>query len=143
MKYVSLILLVVLFLVIGCSSGFNGVNGVNGNSCTATTVGAVVLPPNGGLQIQCPGQNALFVSNGANGNTGLDGTQISTVQFCPGATSYPSEFNEIGICIGGNIYAVYSANDGFLTQIVPGSYNSNAIGSSCNFTVLPNCVIQN
>lgn len=81
---------------------------------------------------------------GATGPAGANGTAITVVQFCAGVTpSYPSTFPETGLCINGNIYAVYSANDGFLTEIVPGAYNSNAIGSSCSFTVLPNCLIQN
>ena len=72
------------------------------------------------------------------------GSVITPVQFCPGSiTSYPTTYAEVGLCINNNIWAVYSANDGFLTEIVPGYYTSNAIGSSCNFTVLPNCVISN
>lgn len=71
------------------------------------------------------------------------GTVITTVQFCPGTTSYPGEFNEIGFCINNNLYAVYSANNGFLTYIPPGNYSSNAIGSSCSFTVATNCDIIN
>jgi hypothetical protein len=76
------------------------------------------------------------------GPAGSNGTVITTVQFCPGTSSYPSTFPELGLCINNNLYAVYSANDGFLTLIPPGSYNSNAIGSSCTFTVLPNCSIS-
>jgi hypothetical protein len=70
------------------------------------------------------------------------GTVITPVQFCPGTTSYPGEFNEVGFCINNNLYAVYSANNGFLTYIPNGYYNSNAIGSSCNFYVNSNCVIS-
>jgi hypothetical protein len=81
--------------------------------------------------------------DGTNGLNGAPGTKITSVQFCPGNVTYPTIFPEIGFCIEGNLYAVYSANDGFLTEIPPGQYLSNAIGSSCNFTVLPNCVISN
>lgn len=85
----------------------------------------------------------LLVSCGHDGTNGAPGTTISSVQFCPGSiATYPTTFPEIGFCIEGNLYAVYSANDGFLTEIPPGQYLSNAIGSSCNFTVLSNCVIQ-
>jgi len=88
------------------------------------------------------GHNGLNGTNGTPGINGTNGTVVTSVQFCPGTPSYASTFPETGLCFNGNIYAVYSANDGFLTEIVPGAYTSNAIGSSCNFTVLPNCVIQ-
>lgn len=79
---------------------------------------------------------------GPQGLPGIDATQITIVQFCPGNTNYPTTFNEIGFCINSQIYAVYSANDGFLTLVPPGNYSSNAINSSCNFVVYPNCVIE-
>ena len=83
-------------------------------------------------------------TNGAPGPQGNPGgLNVTTVQFCPGTPAYPSTFPEVGFCIQGNIYAVYSANDGFLTEVIPGAYTSNAIGSSCNFTVLANCEVQN
>lgn len=79
---------------------------------------------------------------GPRGPSGLDGTTITTVQFCSGTTTYPTTFNEVGFCINGVIWAVYSANNGFLTEVPPGNYSSNAIGSSCSFTVLPGCIIN-
>lgn len=82
-------------------------------------------------------------TNGTNGSNGTDGSTITTVQFCSASTVYPSTFSEVGLCINGNLWAVYSANDGFLTEIVPGAYTSDGIGSSCNFTVLPNCIVSN
>jgi len=81
-------------------------------------------------------------AQGPSGAPGTDITEITWVQFCPGTTSYPSNFQEGGLCFGGNVYGVYSANDGFLTELPPGTYSSNAIGNSCTFTLLPNCVIQ-
>lgn len=79
---------------------------------------------------------------GIPGTAGTNGTTINPVQFCPSVTpNYPTTFPESGFCIDGNIYAVYSANDGFLTLIPPGQYVSNAIGSICTFQVLPNCVV--
>ena len=83
---------------------------------------------------------------GEQGIPGVNGSPaqiISSVQFCPGVSNYPSTFPEIGFCIDNNLYAVYSANDGFLTLIPPGYYHSNAIGSNCNFMVLPNCQVSN
>lgn len=80
-------------------------------------------------------------TNGSNGTNGTNGTVITPVQFCPGVDTYPSEFNEVGLCINGNVYAVYSANDGFMSMIPPGIYSSNGINASCTFTVGANCAI--
>jgi len=80
---------------------------------------------------------------GVTGKPGMDITPVTVVQFCPGKPTYPSTFPEDGICLNGNIYAVYSANDGFLTLLPPGAYLSNAVGSSCDFTVKPNCQVTN
>jgi hypothetical protein len=77
------------------------------------------------------------------GRDGANGTQVTIVQFCKGTTEYPSTFEELGFCIDNKIYAVYSANNGFLTEVPVGGYSSNAVGSNCVFTVLPGCVIQN
>lgn len=80
---------------------------------------------------------------GTVGLPGTNGTTIQPVQFCPNdVPTYPATFPEDGFCIDGSLYAVYSANNGFLTLIPPGQYVSNAIGSTCTFTVLPNCVIN-
>lgn len=85
--------------------------------------------------ITCPDGSVATVPNG---------TSVTPIQFCAGVVSnYPTTFPEVGFCIDNNIYAVYSTNGGFMTLIVPGYYNSNAVGSNCNFTVLLNCVISN
>lgn len=89
------------------------------------------------------GKDGLNGSTGPVGPPGSPGTEIAIIKFCPGETVYPSTFVEVGYCIDNKIYAVYSANDGFLTEIPPGTYSSNAINSRCGFVVLPNCVIQN
>lgn len=99
-------------------SGSNGSNGSNGN-------------------------NGATGPQGVPGPAGINGTVITIIQFCPGVTPiYPTIFPEVGLCINNQIYAVYSANNGFMVLVVPGAYHSNAIGSACSFTVLPNCVIQ-
>lgn len=67
---------------------------------------------------------------------------IIPVQFCPNTTTYPTTFSEVAFCINNNLYAVYSANDGFLTLIPPGNYTSNGINSTCTFQVLPNCIVN-
>ncbi len=78
----------------------------------------------------------------AQGPAGADGNIITPIKFCLGEAVYPTVFPEYGICINNSIYAVYSTHGGFLTLIPEGRYNSNAVGSNCDFTVLPSCVIQ-
>jgi len=80
---------------------------------------------------------------GPQGPRGADGTAITVVQFCAGATTtYPSDFPEQGLCINGNLYAVYNFNVDYLALIAPGNYYSNAQGTSCNFKVSTNCVVS-
>jgi hypothetical protein len=116
-------------------------------SVAQTSTGATISCPNGttanlvnGVN-GTNGSNGINGTNGINGANGLPGTKITLVQFCSGTPSYPSTFPEVGFCIEGSIYAVYSANDGFLTYLPPGAYSSNAVGSSCNFTVSAECAI--
>lgn len=87
--------------------------------------------------------SAFTVCNGATGEAGVNAMPMTIVQFCPGVTTYPTEFNEVGFKMGKDIYAVYSANDGFMTKLSPGYYNSNAVGSNCNFTVNADGSISN
>ena len=102
------------------TNGTNGVDGINGTN----------------------GSNGVNGTNGTNGQDGTPGTIISPIQFCDGQTTYPSSFPEVGFCINHKIYAVYSANGGFLTEVAPGNWSSNGIGVSCNFTVSDDCVIS-
>lgn len=88
-----------------------------------------------------PGATGPQGSPGIPGLPGLDATPITTVSFCGGPSVYPSNFPEYGIVIGGNIYGVYSANGGFLALLPPGLYLSNAIGSTCTFTINVNGTI--
>lgn len=144
MKTLDLILIAALLMVM--LSACKGPRGDQGES------GQTVVGPQG-----LPGQNGTNGVNGTNGQqgstgpqgisgtpgqNGIDATPVTWVQFCPGTTTYPSKFVEGGFCIAGNVYAVYSANDGFLTYIPPGVYSSNAINSACTFTLLANCIVQ-
>lgn len=114
--------------------GAQGIQGPPGNSngCSAQTISISSVAPNGGSMIECSDGTSSLILNGSNGVPGSLGIPV---KFCTGITTYPSTFIEVGFIIQGAIYAVYSANGGFLTQIPPGYYTSNAIGSSCNFTV--------
>jgi hypothetical protein len=126
MKYIDL--LVLAFMLVLALSGCAPDNGV---------LDVPVAGPQGAAGLQGP-QGAVGPQGpqGLQGAAGLNGTTITVVQFCPGVTPvYPSTFPETGLCINGTIYAVYSANDGFLTSLPNGVYDSNAIGSSCTFTV--------
>jgi hypothetical protein len=90
-----------------------------------------------------PGAQGPQGEQGATGPQGPQGIPgITIVKLCPGETTYPTTFVEIAFCVGGVLYGTYSANNGFSTELPPGAYSSNAIGSSCNFTVLNNCAIQ-
>lgn len=83
---------------------------------------------------------------GATGNTGpagQNGSTITLVQLCPGTPTYPTTFIEFAFCVNNNLYAVYSANDGFETILPPGEYESNGIGSRCDFQVISGCQIIN
>lgn len=151
-------------------AGPQGANGVSSNiTLTPVTTDSTVCASGKGVLIQtftpnpCDGwctegttlSSAAYICDGTDGGpgaegprgqtgaTGAAGTQVGIVQFCPGGgTNYPVTFPEVGFCINGNIYAVYSANDGFLTEVTPGAYSSNAVGSACNFTLLANCQVQ-
>lgn len=102
------------------SDGSNGANGVDGQS----------------------GSNGADGVPGADGHDGVDATPVTIVQLCPGTPSYPSTFIEIGFCLSNKLYATYSTNGGFSTYLPPGGYTSNAVGSSCNFTVVSGCQIS-
>jgi hypothetical protein len=112
--------------------GKPGVNGTNGLSCSVSTIAPSEVTPNGASLISCENGTSSLVLNGTNG---IDGTLITAVQFCSGTGVYPSVFPEVGFVIGGHLYAVYSANGGYLFEVLPGRYSSNAIGNSCSFTV--------
>lgn len=138
---------IALLALCGCSGadgtqgvqGLVGPSGTPGDNCEVTTL----VPPypngahNGGVLVTCPDSQALIL----NGVQGVPGTSVTPVQFCPNSTDYPNTFSEVGFCIGGTLYASYSANGGFLTEIVPGNYSSDGINSSCSFTVGVNCEI--
>jgi hypothetical protein len=159
---IILLFMLVASLVIACgplpkgdtgATGQNGVVGATGatgqpgQSCTTTQLNISPQTPNGGVAISCPNGSTALLLNGApgadgsNGTNGVNGTLISPIQFCIGTTTYPTTFLEVGFCINNTLYAVYSENSGFLTEVPPGTYASNAVGSSCTFVVGANCTI--
>lgn len=143
-----LLLCISLTFIVSCA-GRNGAQGVAGPAGPQGAAGSKgdtgVQGPKGDTGDQGPigvmGPQGPIGNTGVQGPSGLDGTKITIVQFCNGSPSYPSTFPEVGLCISNNLYAVYSANNGFLVLVTPGSYRSNAIGSSCDFVVLPNCQV--
>lgn len=82
---------------------------------------------------------------GPAGPQGVPGVSniTSIVPLCPNTPAYGQVYTEVALCINNQLYAVYSANGGFLTLLTPGTYSSNAIGSRCNLIVAPNCVVRN
>lgn len=148
MKQVWLISLVLMLSACGQfkgdkgDPGSNGLNGSNGLGCSVTTLNPQSNAPNGGSLIECGDGSSSLVLNGTNGSNGTNGTSIQQVKFCPGTTTYPSKFIEVGFCVDNKLFAVYSANGGFLTEIPVGYYSSNGINASCSFTVQANCQVS-
>lgn len=135
-------LLVVLscLLLAACGQVSQGPAGKDGSSCSVQTLSSSTVLPNGGSLIQCTNGTSSLIANGTNGTPG---TVMAPLQFCPGTPSYPSKFIEVGFVINGSVYAVYSANGGFMALIPPGNYTSNGIGSSCNFTLNADNTVTN
>lgn len=79
---------------------------------------------------------------GDRGPAGADGLPAQVVMLCSGINTYPGVFVEVALCLNNKLYGVYSANGGFLTELPPGNYSSNAIGSACNLTVHANCIVS-
>lgn len=118
MRYIVLIFTLSL---IACGDGGVSTDVSQVESCTVS-----------GQTITCPDGSTVT----------LPTNNFTIVQFCPSVTTYPTTFSEIGFCIDSQLYAVYSANDGFLTLVVPGTYSSNGINSSCTFVVGQNCEVS-
>lgn len=123
----GLLVLALTLGTVGCAKGDRGdvgatgsvgSQGVAGNDGSTGSVGAT--GPRGEV--------------GPSGTNGADGQPAQVVALCPGVSTYGT-FVEVALRINGKLYAVYSANGGFLTYLAPGAYSSNAIGSACSFTV--------
>jgi len=90
------------------------------------------------------GQDGQPGATGPQGPQGIPGTSITIVQFCSGYTPvYPSRFPEVGLCIGGNLYAEYYAPPSSgLVYLPPGNYRSTQTMALCNFRVISGCTIE-
>jgi len=134
-KYILLTL--VVLLNVACAPDrvpeqVTGPSGPAGSSCSVSSV----TSPRAGSLITCTDGTSSLVLNGTNGVNGANGTIVNPVRFCKSTpSSYPTVFSEVGFCINNILYSVYSANDGFLTALPNGTYNSDGINSSCSFTV--------
>lgn len=136
-------------VVIQGDKGVAGKDGDNGVGCSIQVLASSIALPNGGASIVCA-NGATVISNGSQGAPGVNGapgtpgtpgTQITPIKLCSQTPSYPSVFVEYAVCINNQLYAVYSANGGFLAFLPPGAYSSNGIGSSCNLNVGLNCSV--
>lgn len=108
---------------------------------TLSLLGLVMLSACGKIGPSGPKGDSIV---GPQGAPGQDASPVTVVQLCAGTTEYSSStFVEVAFCVGGKLYGTYSANGGFSTEIVPGSYSSNGINSSCTFTVAENCQVTN
>lgn len=143
MKYAMIIGMLALTACGRGPTGYNGrdgVDGKDGSSCSVTALAIGPSAPNGGAVINCTDGTSSVILNGA---PGAPGTAYTTVKLCPGNTAYPSRFVEIAIRTQDKLIAVYSANGGFLTELPPGYYTSNGVGSACNFRVNNDLTISN
>lgn len=157
----SILALALAMLLSGCDFSAKAKDGKDGVSPVAPVISTMPANasecPTGGFEVLVDTKVTAVVCNGLQGSIGAIGaigpvgptgspgqdlTPVTLVQLCPGSPIYPTTFIEYGLCIAGNLWAVYSQNGGFLTYLPPGSYYSNGIGSSCNFTVLPDCSVQ-
>lgn len=148
----SMLIIVLTLFITACApeKGDNGSQGLKGDVGSPGVPGVapvITTSPatsqqclNGGSVVTINSTNTVLC-NGINGNAGiqgpagLPGTQIIPVSFCGGPSVYPSNFPEYGLLIGSQMYGVYSTNGGFLALLPPGTYRSNAVGSSCNFVI--------
>ncbi len=161
MKY---LIVIVMLTACGGSRGAPGINGAvgptgaNGFGLVALTLPTVPEQcPNGGhitfiaqdvynsgvFDSAEPVESTFITCNGLDGAAGVDTTPVTEVQLCPNnpRTAYAATFSEVALCISDKLYGVYSTNGGFMTEIVPGTYSSNGINSSCTFAVGANCTV--
>src|SRR5260221_12011066 len=127
-----LVVIILFFLVntiVGCVEN-QGPRGLVGAQGAKGDPGLTVVGPQGPTG-----------ASGSDGYDGVDLTPVTIVNLCPGIPSYPGVFVEVAICLQGQLFGVYSANGGFLTLLSPGNYSSNAIGSACDLTISPNCIV--
>jgi hypothetical protein len=150
--YMALVLVFIAVMFSSCVRGPQGIQGPAGITPVVTTAPASYLNcPFGGTDVTI-GNSVTIICNGAtgsqgpqgpSGSPGTNGTVVNIIQLCPGFTpTYPSSFPEVALCIDNQLYGVYSANDGFLSLLTPGTYTSDGINASCTLTILPNCVVQ-
>lgn len=146
---IILILAVLAFALVtlnGCcpekgDTGAIGEKGVQGTPAIAPNVTTSPATSeqclNGGAVVMINGIDTVICngSNGSAGHNGTDASPVTPVSFCGAPSIYPSAFPEYGLLIGNRMFGVYSLNGGFLALLPPGLYNSNAVGSSCNFLI--------
>jgi hypothetical protein len=121
-------------------NGYNGLNGRNGAPGLAGTNGTNGTDGTNGVD-GTNGTNGTNGNDGAAGSNGADATPVVAINLCPNVSVYPSRFVESAFCIGNKLWGVYSLNGGFLTYLPEGNYSSNAVGSSCSFTIGANCSV--
>lgn len=141
----SLIVLLPLAISLSCGKKVPGPSGADGGPCKATP-----LQAGGGYTLECPNSPPVTITDGFNGSAGpqgepgAPGTSIEPVTLCPGyATTYPSVFAEVALCIAGSLYAVYwDSTNAWLTLIPPGRYRSTSSSAVCSFTVSAGCTVS-
>lgn len=156
--------LISCLMIAGCQdrihyyAGVKGDPGMPGQDGTGCSVQQLTT----GALITCSDATSAYIANGSQGPQGVQGISgptgpmgpiglpgadapptggVVVVPLCGGVTTYPINFVEVALCINNKLYAVYSENNGFMTEIVPGAYFSNAHGNTCTLTVGTNCQV--
>ncbi len=142
-KYTYLLVILSLLILSCLSCGKFVHDGAAGQRGEAGDIGARGPAGGNGVDGQpgaagAPGPSG---SPGPKGDSGSDASGVTVIKLCPGVTTYPATFTEVAFCIDHKLYATYSANGGFSTEIPPGTYSSNGINSGCTFTVGTNCQV--
>lgn len=148
MKKVVCMLLLTLFLG-GCGDqisslaikGDPGIAGKDGTNGQDGANGADGAPGEKGDKGDI-GATGATGAKGDKGDAGTPGTTVEVVQLCGSCVgAYPNVFPEIGLCMNGKLYGVYSANDGFLVFLPNGAYHSKGINCECNL-VISGCTVN-
>jgi len=104
-------------------------------SCTVSQTEAVVT-------ISCPDETKAIIPLPANVPP-VNSPMVTTVQLCPGTTSYPNSFPEQALCIDNQLFGVFfDGQNAWLSLLAPGNYRSTSTTNPCSFAVVTGCQIS-
>jgi len=104
-------------------------------SCSVSQTEAVVT-------ISCPDETKAIIPLPANVPP-VNSPMVTTVQLCPGTTSYPNSFPEQALCIDNQLFGVFfDGQNAWLSLLAPGNYRSTSTTNPCSFAVVTGCQIS-